>query len=134
MKNRQGFVSNSSSSSFIVTNAEKKTIDILKSMYETLQEEWNSEDEGLIKIGKFIESKASDFDEPICIPFTCNYETFIFRNGDNILIDTCNNHAFYELGYDSFDCGYGIESVDYKDIKFNNVSGGLITYAELNDY
>ena len=38
-----------------------------------------------------------EYDEPILIPWTTNYETFIWRDGKAACIDTCNNQDWAML-------------------------------------
>jgi hypothetical protein len=91
MKVRHGFVSNSSSSSFVV-KASKKIPDVFALAQEmTLLRDWGETD--LNQIDKIEESKR-DRNSNVCL-ITCNYNTFIIRSGDYFLVDTCNNHPYY---------------------------------------
>lgn len=124
MKIRSGFVSNSSSSSFIVSG-DKKTINVLDDMLDIwMGEPINRSDKDYKRIKKWI-NKNKDFDNNLLLPYTCNYETFIYKVDGEIYIDTCNNHEFYEIDYFQFidedDDDYG--HLSYKDdtVKFLDV-------------
>jgi len=93
MKIKQDFITNSSSSSFIVSGettkeiAEKMTIIVFAERldYAPVNKDYEK------KILKTIKNLKDD--ENIMLPFTCNYETFISKNKDGeIFVDTCRNH------------------------------------------
>lgn len=93
MKNRQGFVSNSSSSSFILDTSEyEDTFDIARQMIE--MREWDQDGATLRKLKEL--AKGLPFDTPLSF-YTCNYDTFITRIGPYYFVSTCNNHPFHEL-------------------------------------
>jgi len=103
MKIRQGFVSNSSSSSFIImAKGETATVrDVAKIMINDLISEIDTERyypdwEDLILYKKSWIEKMEKIDEnhPIHFPST-NYDTWIRKAGDRILISTCNNNTWY---------------------------------------
>jgi hypothetical protein len=91
MKIRQGFVSNSSSSSFCIRVSEKfpNVFSLAKHMIRCRN--WDKRDKYLLR--KINEQKGRDPDSKICFP-TCNYDTYIVRHGDMFLVDTCNNHDY----------------------------------------
>jgi len=100
MKIRQGFVSNSSSSSFIVSKQDYVSVfELAKDMIP--MREW-SEDSDLIKKIEEAEIKGMDVNTGICFN-SCNYETYIMKYKDYYLISTCNNHAWEDaintIGY-----------------------------------
>ncbi len=101
MKIRNGFVSNSSSSSFVVSNnmTTAQVATIMLYGVKRDHEKWakNSGDvfvDGVEKAISWLESNQQ-FDEPIAFPWTINYETFIWRDGNRIYVDTCNNQSEY---------------------------------------
>jgi hypothetical protein len=94
MKIRQGFVSNSSSSSFVVACSDYDSIWDLAAQMVALRE-WDS-DERLIEAIYEQHSHGGDDPENISFP-TCNFSTFIHREGEHYWISTCNNHPFYTI-------------------------------------
>jgi len=136
MKIRSGFVSNSSSSSFVV-NA-KSSMEVYLKMIGVVYEEYKDYDDGAWwkqhheeNVMRFDESHDDTFNEGIIIPFTCNFETYIFpaQNGQ-CYVETCNNHPWESVLPDMFED----ESKDkhYEDGKtpFVNVSTGERTTAK----
>jgi len=99
MKIRKGFVSNSSSSSFILSKDSYESVfDLAKTMIPA--REWDSDKE-LIK--KIEEAEIKGMDPNTSITFgSCNYETYIVKYKDYYLISTCNNHSWE----DQIDDGY----------------------------
>lgn len=90
MKIRNGFVSNSSSSSFIL-NADGNTVrDIALLMIP--QRNWPNDYDLISRIQKL----TCDPDLPITFS-TCNYDTFIIKIGKYIYVNTCHNHDFDEV-------------------------------------
>lgn len=90
MKKRNGFVSNSSSSSFIVNleDYNNNVFDLAREMVSI--REWEDDEELLKKIDNFEKNESGN----VGIFFnTCNYETFISHiGGGYVFVDTCNNH------------------------------------------
>jgi len=107
MKLRTDFVSNSSSSSFII-GGETKTIQVAKEMLEIIMvdnEEYYAYDE-VGRALKHLKKKSKDFDKNIIIPWSCNYETFIYRNDEGLIcVETSWNHPWQE--YFTFKFEYG---------------------------
>jgi hypothetical protein len=101
MRIRNGFVSNSSSSSFIVLDEDlDKTARVALIMLCKVAEDY--EDDGsevaddLQRAMDFLMNNL-DFDEPISFPWSINYDTFIWRRGNgSVFVDTCNNHSWYD--------------------------------------
>jgi len=104
MKVRNGFVSNSSSSSFIV-NGVSSSMEVFRLMIPLVKEDycdyvdgkkmWKTHGEN---VKRFKKSRGEDFNEGIVIPFTCNYATFIYPVKDGeCYIETCNNHPWQDV-------------------------------------
>lgn len=98
MKIRSGFVSNSSSSSFIISNKNFPNVRSLatymlkKKIRETSDyHDYDWKDESINDDKKFIK-KLKDLDEnqSVCFP-SCNYDTYIKKIGDQYFVATCNN-------------------------------------------
>lgn len=99
MKIRNGFISNSSSSSFILNNAtELTTLELAKEMIIIRDKDWEV-DRSLTaeNIDKLFEKvKKANINEDISLTFvTTNYETIITKQNNNIYVSTCNNHGFF---------------------------------------
>lgn len=94
MKTRSGFVSNSSSTSFIVSRKHFRNIWDLAWQMVALRH-WDSDEE---LIDKLMMKMCAD-DPEVDITFsTCNFDTFIHIEGENFWISTCNNHYdFFKL-------------------------------------
>lgn len=111
MKVRNSFVSNSSSSSFVFNedNEYKTTLDIAKAMVPL--RDWDNDEELIQKL-----MDMGDYDLPIAFR-SCNYDTYIAREGKTFYIFTCNNHQFYDiLPHDYYEEDWKLEM----DIRENN--------------
>lgn len=112
MKTRIGFVSNSSSSSFIVTD-NITTAELARSMIDIIEADYL--DYPGEKHSKWYQSAVKwldehlEFDGPIVIPWSCNYDTFLIPKDRNILVDTCNNHPWWDLPFDTAGSQEGFE-------------------------
>jgi len=98
MKTRIGFVSNSSSSSFVIWNSERTTAQVMRDMLKLVKAEWKEEKVGrkpINAITKCIKWLQTNYrkDMPLLYPGTCNYETWIYKDKyGNLFVETCNNH------------------------------------------
>lgn len=104
MKIRNGFVSNSSSSSFLLKA--NSTMEIFCRMLPLLKKDYEFDDEAVSawnkyhapRIEKFLKKYPKDFNGGIRIPFTCNFETYIYPvDGGESYIETCNNIDWSEI-------------------------------------
>lgn len=105
MKIRNGFVSNSSSSSFVLSGT--CTNLVAKQMLNVVFQDWNEWDDSAAKkkdtkvryrlLCKNLAKAPADV--PITLPST-NYETYICKLPDGkIYVSTCNNHDWSVLNY-----------------------------------
>lgn len=119
MKQRHGFVSNSSSSSFIVRGTKRTTSQIMREMLKLVKAERKENKYNTRKITKVIKwlQTHPKKDMPLVYPYTCNYETWIFKNKDNTdtIIETCNNH---DCNWESMDFDYRSEDDYDEDFKY----------------
>jgi len=93
MKTRNGFVSNSSSSSFILSG--KKTVLEYARQMVPYRDRGDEDSELDNQLERLQEDPTWNDNAPIWFN-SCNYDTFIIRLGDHVYIATCNNHPFYE--------------------------------------
>jgi len=99
MKIRNGFVSNSSSSSFIISTDKFKSVRELATymLHKKIEDEEDYVSDNVIEINEnnynnvYIE-RLNNIDEnsPVCFP-SCNYSTYIKMVGDVFFVSTCNN-------------------------------------------
>jgi len=109
VKIRTGFVSNSSTSSFIISlSAYGNVAEVAVAMIPA--REWDERDDELIE--KIENMKPDMKEEPIAFA-SCNYDTYISKEEDGYYIDTCNNHEWDDVleGIDEYGGGgdYGNE-------------------------
>jgi hypothetical protein len=135
MKIRNGFVSNSSSSSFIIPNGNIATIANI--MLRTVIEDWEELDQDTVSLWRKNAEKCHDNKDiqngkvGIMLP-SCNYETYIFKVNNDIYVDTCNNHQWplEEMGGAIYS-GEGTDGADKvhrasKSRRYFNVKNGLV--------
>lgn len=146
MKTRNGFVSNSSSSSFVIAaDKEIKTVfDLAIKMIPT--REWGDDD----KLIRKIKSSKVNPDNPIMFR-SCNYDTYIIKEGKYFVVETCNNHDWYELdldfvnnipkeiqkgycrgGYYDYDYGFDVEGIEFY-VPELNIIGTEVPYNSKMD-
>jgi hypothetical protein len=88
MKYRNGFVSNSSSSSFILQSS-KSVLDYAMMMVPC--REWETDADLIHHLKSLKKVKEYIRNTPIAFN-SCNYWTYIVKLGKYVYIDTCNNH------------------------------------------
>lgn len=107
MRIKHDFVTNSSSTSYILNY--KKPIDAAKKMLDIFFENWKEGPRSTphpheIIVKKWLKNNPN-FDGNIIIPWTCNYETFVYggdwidvARGRSIRADTCRNEDWEDGG------------------------------------
>lgn len=139
MKIRNGFVSNSSSSSFIISRTEyPKSLHLAKHMIEIRDAEGWGPNGDLKKIEQALNKKHLDHDVPVTFA-SCNYDTYITPKQDRYLVSTCNNTNWEEVR-GVLDGGGGHDDGDYYEeeskTEFWYVGQGIIgrplTWDELD--
>jgi hypothetical protein len=98
MKTRSGFVSNSSSSSFVIPldNELFQTVADI-ALYMIPKRGWEDDEKTMKRINGQL-SLRMDPNHPIAFN-SCNYDTFIVKKDDGFYIATCNNHDWdFDVG------------------------------------
>jgi len=119
MKSRKSFVSNSSSSSFIITGS--NILEVATVMHKYLISDWFETDpdskKRLLDQHERLKQLCSREDvlsgENGVMFKSCNYDTYLITDGKRVLIDTCNNHDWSECWLDHMNVIY--HSGDYSD-------------------
>ncbi len=96
MKIRNGFVSNSSSSSFVITVSATFPNVFALAKHMISKREWTTgrgNDTELRQNIRNAYTRGMDPDTPLAFS-TCNYNTRIMRDGRFLLVSTCTNHEF----------------------------------------
>ena len=145
MKVRNGFVSNSSSSSFII---EDSINEVALGMLNIVIDEFGSWDGATYDNGatyaKWRENLRVALENrdvksgKIGITFpSCNYDTYIIKEGNKIYVSTCNNHDWSYVSDGASVHGYGaddgIDDICHRkveDSEFYNLRNGLIHSCE----
>ena len=97
MKIRNGFVSNSSSSSFIISDKHFPTVRslaiyMLNKKIEDYESDFDEEEKEENYYDKLLITRLSNVDENDPVSFSsCNYDTYIKKVADCYLVSTCNN-------------------------------------------
>ena len=129
MKIRNGFVSNSSSMSFIVRNDKYKTVkELAKAMidYRAKIDDWYKKESGRYKEDLKELNKIKDPNQSIAF-YTCNFDTYIYKDGDKFLVETCNNHNcwnFLDYEFEDFKVETFFYHLNRKDFIQNKMEGG----------
>jgi hypothetical protein len=108
MKARIGFVSNSSSASFIVLDdsyntTAKVAAEMIKIVFKDW-DEWETGENFTVDDARAGQAKLAlkwleehpDFNGNIYLPWTCNYSTYLWDHNGHPAADTCNNHYWWD--------------------------------------
>jgi len=131
MKTRNGFVSNSSSSSFICHN--QKISDIANSMFNTILEDWTgfASKKAKANLKKALkDKKIIDGFWGLRMP-SCNYDTYLIQIGDDVYINTCHNHI-WDIEGENLGDEDAIKDGLFLNIA-NNVIHSLPKYYDFNE-
>jgi len=101
MKIRSGFVSNSSSSSFVVPGKDITTSDVALVMLHAIMFDWILDYSDSTDFNKdFVKAlwwlyEHPDFDENISFPWSVNENTMITKTDSGVFVETSQNHPWY---------------------------------------
>jgi len=127
MKTRSGFVSNSSSSSFVIPIKECDSVfDLAKTMIPA--REMRSVDRELIRTIEDAEIKGMPSNTSICFT-SSNYDTYIIKYKKYYLISTCNN-----ISWPVYGCNFYPDDLEdlvdtYGDFGFESLSDIISTMS-----
>jgi len=152
MKFRDGFVSNSSSSSFIISMEHFSTIkDLATYMIQQQMDDSDDSDDPswhdkYIEQNKLYIERLRKLDENQAVSFpSCNYDTYIKKIGDIYLVSTCNNTDWNLWKYstnklskitreelEKIQKTYSENDENYRDISYILDNGDYLLFG--NDY
>lgn len=125
MKIRTGFVSNSSSSNFIISGKRHTVFSVAKEMLAIRTDHNWPECPELDRINE-AEQLNVDPDTPIAFK-TCNFNTYIFKFPDKhgeIYVETCSDHAFSDMDCLEDPADTAIDETEVQQLKNETFSGG----------
>ena len=143
MKIRMGFVSNSSSSSYLVPlNAFDTVFDLAKKIIDIRDEDWKetceSPEFGTMKNLQRAKKKGISQDTPVQF-ITCNYATWIKKTDKGFIVETCNNHFEISQMMDEYGAKYiedhrelGLE--EYKPESSSNFFNERFYFLEIEKF
>lgn len=147
MKIRSGFVSNSSSASYMIDDSAYQDVFTLALAMLRIRNEdsednndWNGESAKIVSAYSY----GIDPNRPVMFP-TCNYDTYIMRKNGYYIIETCNNHDFgsylssqtwnsdvlEQLNIEGDSDGISISHMDYFWDIANDVVGKAVLHSEV---